>query len=207
MERWDRGAPFFDKTWKEVGITWADEIRVGVMVMQDDILVGKHWPKNEKTPEQWVGYNVWGDHSFFYTSDAMKHLGSMKVLPNGKKALEKRLMQLQDDRERTPFIEIEWYDLGDVQEAIEKKKANTFKTCNIKAAQEQLREHNVTFYSQYMDPPEVVKALNIHVSKKRQGKNSKEMTAIIRIVSVPNALRLLLPQGTEVECGPTCISA
>ena len=52
VERWDRGAPFFDKTWKEVGVTTsmvyhiADEIRVGVMVMQDDILVGKHWPKN-----------------------------------------------------------------------------------------------------------------------------------------------------------------
>ena len=66
VERWDRGAPFFDKTWKEVGVTTsmvyhiADEIRVGVMVMQDDVLVGKHWPKNEETPEQWVGYNVWG---------------------------------------------------------------------------------------------------------------------------------------------------
>ena len=46
-----------------------------------------------------------------------------------------------------------------------------------------------------MDPPEVVKALNIHVSMKRQGKNSKEKTAIIRIVSVPNALRLLLPSA------------
>ena len=58
----------------------ADEIRVGVMVMQDDILVGKHWPKNvEETPEQWVGYNVWGDHGFFYTSETMPHLASMKV--------------------------------------------------------------------------------------------------------------------------------
>ena len=72
MESWERGAPFFDKTWKEVGVTTsmvyhiADEIRVGVMVMQDDILVGKHWPKNEETPEQWVGYNVWGDHGFFF---------------------------------------------------------------------------------------------------------------------------------------------
>ena len=52
VESWDRGAPFFNKTWKEVGVTTsmvyhiADEIGVGVMVMQDDILVGKHWPKN-----------------------------------------------------------------------------------------------------------------------------------------------------------------
>ena len=37
-----------------------------------------------------------------------------------------------------------------------------------------LREHNITFYSQYADPPEIVKALNIHVSKKRDGKNCKE---------------------------------
>ena len=129
VESWDRGAPFFDKTWKEVG----------VMVMQDDILVGKHWPKNiEETPEQWVGYNVWGDHGFFYTSETMPHLARMKVQPNGKKVPEKRLMQLQDDRERTPFVDIGWYELGDVLEAIEKKKAKTFKTCNIKAAQEQL---------------------------------------------------------------------
>ena len=130
----------------------------------------------------------------------MRHLPSMKVRPNGKKVLEKRLMRLQDDRERIQFVDIDWYELGDVLEAIEKKKAKTFKTCNIKAAQEQLREHNVTFYSQYMDPPEVVKALSIHVSKKRQGKNCKENTAIIRIISVPNALRLLLPQDTGIEC-------
>ena len=62
---------------------------------------------------------MWGDHGFFYTSDAMKHIGSMKVQPNGKKVPEKRLMQLQDDRERTPFVDLEWYDLGDVLEAIE----------------------------------------------------------------------------------------
>ena len=102
VESWDRGAPFFDKTWKEVGVTTsmvyhiADEIRVGVMVIQDDILVGKHWPKNVKeTPEQWVGYNVWGDHSFFYTSETMPHLARMRVRPDGKEVLEKRLMQLQ----------------------------------------------------------------------------------------------------------------
>ena len=125
VESWDRGAPFFNKTWKEVGVTTsmvyhiADEIGVGVMVMQDDILVGKHWPKNIcETPEQWVGYNVWGDHGFFYTSDAMRHLPLMKVRPSGKKVLEKRLMQLQENRERTPFVDIEWYDLGDVQKAI-----------------------------------------------------------------------------------------
>ncbi len=88
----------------------------------------------------------------------MRHLPSMKVRPNGKKVLEKRLMRLQDDRERIQFVDIDWYELGDVLEAIEKKKAKTFKTCNIKAAQEQLREHNATFYSQYMDPPEVVKS-------------------------------------------------
>ena len=74
----------------------------------------------------------------------------MKVWPNGKKVPETRLMQLQENRERTPFVDLDWYDLGDVLEAIEKKKAKTFKTCNIKAAQEQLREHKVTFYSQYM---------------------------------------------------------
>ena len=45
-----------------------------------------------------------------------------------------------------------------------------------------------------------MKALNIHVSKKRDGKNTKEMTAIIRIISVPSALRLLLPQDTGIEC-------
>ena len=73
-------------------------------------------------------------------------------------------MQLQENRERTPFVDLDWYELGDVKEAIEKKKAKTFKTCNIAAAQYQLREHNVTFYSQYMEPPEVVKAPNIHVS-------------------------------------------
>ena len=130
----------------------------------------------------------------------MKHLGSMKVHPNGKKVLERRLIQLGENRERTPFVDLDWYELGDVREAIEKKKAKTFKTCNIKAAQEQLREHNITFYSQYMDPPEVVKALNIHVSKKRQGKNSQEMAGIIKIINAPNALRLLLPQDTEIEC-------
>jgi hypothetical protein len=147
------------------------------MVMQDDVLVGKHWPKNiEETRGQWVGYNMWGDHSFFYTSDAMKHLGSMRVQANGKKVLEKRLMQLQENCERTPLVDLDWYDLGDVQEAIGKKKAKTFKTCNIKAVQEQLREHQITSYSQYMDPPEVVKAPNIHVSRRRQGKNTKEKT-------------------------------
>eukprot|EP00973_Karenia_brevis_P025505 3520276-Karenia_brevis.AAC.1 len=115
--------------------------------MHNDILVGKPWPKNvEETPEQWAGYNVWGDHGFFYTSETMPHLASMKVRPNGKKVLERRLMQLQENRERAPFVDLDWYELGDVQEAIEKKKAKTFKTCNIKAAQEQLREHNVTFY-------------------------------------------------------------
>ena len=51
-----------------------------------------------------------------------------------------------------------------------------------------------------MDPPEAVKALNIHVNKKRQGKNSKEMTVIIKVISAPNALRLLLPQDTGIEC-------
>ena len=121
----------------------------------------------KETPEQWVHYNVWGDHSFSYTSETMPHLASMRVQPNGKKVPEKRLMRLQDDRERIRFVDIDWYELGDVLEAIEKKKAKTFKTCNIKAAQEQLREHNVTFYNQYMDPLEVVKALSIHVSKKR----------------------------------------
>ena len=105
-----------------------------------------------------------------------------------------------ESRAHSISSDIEWYDLGDVLEAIEKKKGQDFKTCNIKAAQEQLREHKVTFYSQYMDPPEVVKALNIHVSKKRQGKNCKENTAIIRVISVPNALRLLLPQDTGIEC-------
>ena len=109
-------------------------------------------------------------------------------------------MQLHENCERTPFVDLDWYELSDVQEAIGKKKAKTFKTCNIKAAQEQLRGHQITFYSQYMDPPEVVKALSIHVSKKRQGKNCKENTATIRVISVPNALRLLLPQDTEIEC-------
>ena len=65
----------------------------------------------------------------------MKHLASMRVRPNGKKVLEKRPLQLQENRERTPFVDVEWYDLGDVLEAIE-KRAKTFKTCNIKAAQE-----------------------------------------------------------------------
>ena len=89
VQGWERGAPFFDKTWKEVGVTTsmvyriADEIRVGVMVMQDDILVGRHWPKNrEEAPEQWVGYNAWGDHGFFYTSETMPHLARMRVRPN-----------------------------------------------------------------------------------------------------------------------------
>ena len=76
------------------------------------------------------------------------------------------------NREGTPFEDLDWYGPGDVREALEKKKAKTFKTCNIKAAQEQLREHNVTFYSQYMDPPEVVKAPNIHANMKRQGTQS-----------------------------------
>ena len=83
----------------------------------------------------------------------MKHLPCMKVRPNGKKVLERRLVQLQENRERTPFADLDWYEgLGDVREAIEQKKAKTFKTCNIARVQEQLREDNITFYSQYMDP-------------------------------------------------------
>ena len=83
-------------------------------------------------------------------------------------------MQLGENRERAPYVYLDWYELGDVQEAIGKKEANTFKTCNIRAVQEQLREHNVTFYSQYMDPPEVMKALNIHVSKKSKARTPKK---------------------------------
>ena len=193
VESWSRATPFFDKTWKEVGIATsmvyhiADEMRVGIIVMQDDILVGKHWPKNvEEAPAQWVGYNIWGKHGFFYTSEAMKHLGPMKVRPNGKKVLERHRMQLGESREHTPFADLDWYELGDVREAIAKKKAKTFQTCNIKAAQEQLREHNITFYSQYMDPPEVVKALNIHDSTKRQGRTSKQHTTSSKIIRQPD---------------------
>jgi len=46
VDRWEREAPFFAKTWKEVDVATsmvyhlADEIRVGVMAMQDDILGG-----------------------------------------------------------------------------------------------------------------------------------------------------------------------
>ena len=202
VDGWERGEPFFDKTWKEVGVSTsmvyciADEIRVGVMVMQDDILVAKHWPKNSEEPKQWVGYNVWGDHGFFYTSETMPHLAKMRVRP-AKEVPEKRLMRIQDDRERTPFESLDWYELGDVLEAIEQKKAKTFKTCSIKLVQEQLRNQHITFYNQYADPPEIVKALTIHVSMKRQGKNSKEHTAVIRIISIPNALRVLLPEPSD----------
>ena len=52
VEGRSRETPFFDKTWKEVGVTTsmvyhvANGIRVGVMVMQDGIPVGKRWPNN-----------------------------------------------------------------------------------------------------------------------------------------------------------------
>ena len=119
VDSWERGQPFFDKTWKEVGVSTAmvyciaDRIRVGVMVMQDDILVAKHWPedKKEPEPEQWVGYNVWGDHGFFYTSETVPHLARMRVQP-AKKVPEKRLVRIQDDRERTHFENIDWYELA-----------------------------------------------------------------------------------------------
>ena len=67
---WARAAPFFDKTWKDVGVSTAmvyhiaDQIRVGVLVMHDDVLVGKHWHKDNPEPTRWVGYNVWGNHGF-----------------------------------------------------------------------------------------------------------------------------------------------
>ena len=67
----------------------------------------------------------------------MKNLGSMRAQP-AKKVPEKRLARIQDDRERTPFENIDWYELGDVLEAIKDQKAKTFKTCSVKMVQEQL---------------------------------------------------------------------
>ena len=70
VETWTREAPFFDKTWRDVGVNttmvyhMADQIKVGVLVMHDDILVGKHWQEGEPEPTRWVGYNVWGNHGF-----------------------------------------------------------------------------------------------------------------------------------------------
>ena len=67
---WARAAPFFDKTWKDVGVSTttvyhiAGQIKVGVLVMHDDTLVGKHWHEDNPEPTRWVGYNVWGHHGF-----------------------------------------------------------------------------------------------------------------------------------------------
>lgn len=62
----ERGAPFCDEPWKDVGDATTmvylivDEIRVGVMVMQDDILMHKHWPKHAEAPTgQCIRYIVW----------------------------------------------------------------------------------------------------------------------------------------------------
>ena len=84
------------------------------------------------------------------------------------------------------------FGIEDVLEAIKAKCAKTVKTDNTKRVQEQLREHNITFYNQYADPPEFVKALSMHVAKKRQGQNSKEKTAVIRDITVPNGLRSII---------------
>ena len=96
--------------------------------MHDDILVGKHWPKGQEEPKQWVGYNVWGNHGFFYTPDTMKHLCSMKVRPRGKEVPEKRLLMIGDEHERRHYADIPWYQLGDLLEASKAKRAKTFKT-------------------------------------------------------------------------------
>ena len=101
-------------------------------------------------------------------------------------------MTVADERERKQYKDVEWFGLDDVLEAIEAKCAKTVKTDNIKSVQEQLREHNITFYNQYADPPEIVKALSIHVTKKRQGQNSKEHTAVIRVITVPSGLRSII---------------
>ena len=67
---WVRAALFFGKTWKDVGVSTtmvyhiADKIKVGVLVMHDDTLVGKHWHEYNPGPTRWVGYNVWGNHGF-----------------------------------------------------------------------------------------------------------------------------------------------
>ena len=64
VARWVRAAPFFDKTWRDVGVSTsmvyhiADQIKVGVLVMHGDTLVGKRWPKYNPEPTRWVGYNV-----------------------------------------------------------------------------------------------------------------------------------------------------
>ena len=97
----------------------------------------------------------------------------MKVRPGGNKVLEKTLMTVADERERKQYKDVEWFGLEDVLEAIKARRAKTVKTDNIKSVQEQLREHNITFYNQYADPPEYVKALSIHVARKHQG-NSKD---------------------------------
>ena len=115
----------------------------------------------------------------------MEHLPSMKVRPKGKQVLEKRLMTVADERERKQYKDVAWFGLEDVLEAIKARCAKTVKTDNIKSVQEQLREHNITFYNQYADPPEFVKALNIHATKRRQGQTSKEHTAVIRVITVP----------------------
>ena len=98
----------------------------------------------------------------------------MKARPKGThKVLEKRLMTVADERERKQYKDVEWFGLEDVLEAIKAKCAKTVKADNIKSVQEQLREHNITFYNQYADPPECVKDLDIHVTKERQGRTPK----------------------------------
>ena len=64
------------------------------------------------------------------------------------------MMTVADKRERKQYKDVEWFGLEDVLEAIKAKCAKTVKTDNIKRVQEQLREHNITFYNQYADPPE-----------------------------------------------------
>ena len=115
----------------------------------------------------------------------------MKVRPKGKQVLEKRLMTVADERERKQYKDVEWFGLEDVLEAIKAKCAKTVETDNIKSVQEQLRVHNITFYNQYADPPEFVKALSMHATKKRQ-ENSKEHTAAMRVITVPNGLRSII---------------
>ena len=78
-------------------------------------------------------------------------------------------MTVADERERKQYKDVEWFGLEDVLEAIKAKCAKTVKTDNIKSVQEQLREHNITFYNQYADPPDFVKALSMHVANQRQG--------------------------------------
>lgn len=45
----------------------------------------------------------------------------------------------------------------------------------------------------------MVQALNIHGAMRRQGNNSKDRTAVIWVLTVPKALRLLFTQDTGVD--------